>query len=172
MAIFLSGYMLFCGTPAVWLRLPLQDKHNNSDGHTITMEDSFLSSHMSSTYSDCLLYTDVPVSVNTLFSLSFLYIYGGKQTTCTTVWEVFGCCDEERDVISACLASSQLTKHSNSDDSKIRDFFSSQPSMVQWLSSPIFPFCSVVVPLWWHPTKSPLLLPLDPQTHTFSESLW
>ena len=75
MAKFLSGYMLFCGTPAVWLRLPLQDKHNNSDGHTITMEDSFLSSHMSSTYSDCLLYTDVPVSVNTLFSLSFLYIY-------------------------------------------------------------------------------------------------
>ena len=110
MAKFLSGYMIFCGTPAVWLRLPLQDKHNNSDGHTITMEDSFLSSHMSSTYSDCLLYTDVPVSVNTLFSLSFLYIYLGKQTTCTTVWEVFGCCDEERDVIPACLALSHHTQ--------------------------------------------------------------
>ena len=123
MAKFLSGYMLFCGTPAVWLRLPLQDKHNNSDGHTITMEDSFLSSHMSSTYSDCLLYTDVPVSVNTLFSLSFLYIYLGKQTTCTTVWEVFGCCDEERDVIPACHALSQLTAHSNSDDSKIPILF-------------------------------------------------
>ena len=65
----LEWIYVFCGTPAVWLRLPLQDKHNNSDGHTITMEDSFLSSHMSSTYSDCLLYTDVPVSVNTLFSL-------------------------------------------------------------------------------------------------------
>ena len=51
-------------------------------------------------------------------------------------------------------------------------FCSSQPSMVHWLSSPIFPFCSFVVPPWWHLTKSPLLLPLDPQTHTFSESLW
>ena len=49
---------------------------------------------------------------------------------------------------------------------------SSQPSMVHWLSSPIFPFCRPSVPLWWHPTKSPLLHPLDPQTHTFSESLW
>ena len=53
------------------------------------------------------------------------------------------------------------------------NFCSSQPSMVQWLSSSIFPFCRrPSVPLWWHPTKSPLLLPLDPQTHTFSESLW
>ena len=50
-------------------------------------------------------------------------------------------------------------------------FCSSQPSIVHWLSSSIFP-CLVVVPPWWHPTKSPLLLPLDPQTHTFSESLW
>ena len=32
---------------------------------------------------------------------------------------------------------------------------SSQPSMVHWLSSSIFP-CSSFVPLWWHPTKSPL----------------
>ena len=51
-------------------------------------------------------------------------------------------------------------------------YCSSQPSMVHWLSSSIFPFCSSsFVPLWLHPTKSPLLLPLDPQTHTFSESL-
>ena len=35
-----------------------------------------------------------------------------------------------------------------------------------------FLFVWSVVPLWWHLTKSPLLLPLDPQTHTFSESLW
>ena len=34
-------------------------------------------------------------------------------------------------------------------------YCSSQPSMVDWLSSSIFPF-SVVVLLWWHPTKSPL----------------
>ena len=32
---------------------------------------------------------------------------------------------------------------------------SPQPSPVHWLSSSIFPF-SVVVLLWWHPSKSPL----------------
>ena len=32
---------------------------------------------------------------------------------------------------------------------------SSQLSMVQWLSSSIFPCLSFVVLLWWHPTKSP-----------------
>ena len=42
---------------------------------------------------------------------------------------------------------------------------SSQPSMVQWLSSPIFPFCRLVVcPAM---VTSPLLLAPDPQTHTF-----
>ena len=112
--------MLFCGTPAVWLRLPLQDKHNNSDGHTITMEDSFLSSHMSSTYSDCLLYTDVPVSVNTLFSLFFLYMGANKEHV--QLCGKFLVVVTKRDVIPACLALSQLT-HSNSDDPKIRFFF-------------------------------------------------
>ena len=53
-------------------------------------------------------------------------------------------------------------------------FCSSQPSIVHWLSSPIFPCwlvgCSFVPP-WWHPTKSHFYLPQTPQTHTFSESL-
>ena len=54
---------------------------------------------------------------------------------------------------------------------------SSQPSMVHWLSSPVFP-CSVVwlvvrlfVPLWWHRTKSHFFMPQTPQTLTFSEIL-
>ena len=44
----------FCGAVGVWLVL-LEDKHNNGGGHTITKADSFLSSHMSSTYSDILI---------------------------------------------------------------------------------------------------------------------
>ena len=42
---------------------------------------------------------------------------------------------------------------------------SSQPSIVHWLSSPIFP-CSVVcsfVPPWWHLTKSHFYLPHTPK---------
>ena len=45
----------------------------------------------------------------------------------------------------------------------------SLPWSIGWVA---LSFLVVVVPLWWHLTKSPLLLPLDPQTHTFSESLW
>ena len=43
-------------------------------------------------------------------------------------------------------------------------FCSSQPSIVNWLSSPIFP-CSVgclFVPPWWHLTKSHFYLPPNP----------
>ena len=42
---------------------------------------------------------------------------------------------------------------------------SSQPSIVHWLSSPIFPClvgCSFVPP-WWHLTKSHFYLPHDPK---------
>ena len=42
-------------------------------------------------------------------------------------------------------------------------YCSSQPSMVHWLSSPIFPFVCSFVPLWWHPTKSHFSLPHTPK---------
>ena len=49
---------------------------------------------------------------------------------------------------------------------------SSQPSMVHWLSSPIFP-CSVVChPAMVRPVQISLLVASHPQTHTFSESVW
>ena len=47
------------------------------------------------------------------------------------------------------------------------DYCSSQPSMVHWLSSPIFP-CLFGCPAM---VTSPLLPAPDHQTHTFSESL-
>ena len=49
---------------------------------------------------------------------------------------------------------------------------SSQPSMVHWLSSPIFPCWSFVCPAIVTSDQISLLLSPDPQTHTFSESLW
>ena len=52
---------------------------------------------------------------------------------------------------------------------------SSQPSMVHWLSSPIFP-CSFVrlfgCPAMVTPVQISLLVAPHPKTHTFSESLW
>ena len=54
-------------------------------------------------------------------------------------------------------------------------FCSSQPSIVHWLSSPIFP-CSFVrsfgCPAMVTPVEISLLVAPHPQTHTFSESLW
>ena len=47
---------------------------------------------------------------------------------------------------------------------------SSQPSMVHWLSSSIFP-CLFVRPAIVTSNQISLLLAPDPQTHTFSESL-
>ena len=49
---------------------------------------------------------------------------------------------------------------------------SSQPSIVHWLSSPIFPCCSVGCPTMVTSHQISLLLAPHPQTHTFSESLW
>merc|ERR1712004_515094 len=49
---------------------------------------------------------------------------------------------------------------------------SSQPSMVHWLSSSIFPFvCLFVCPAMVTSDQISLLLAPHPQTHTFSESL-
>ena len=48
----------------------------------------------------------------------------------------------------------------------------SRPWSIGWVALSFYFVRSLSVPLWWHPTKSPLLLPLDPQTYTFSESLW
>ena len=51
----------------------------------------------------------------------------------------------------------------------------SLPSIVHWLSSPIFPClvgCSFVRPAMVTPNQISLLLAPHPQTHTFSESLW
>ena len=45
------------------------------------------------------------------------------------------------------------------------------PSIVNWLSSPIFT-CSVVCPAIVTPVQISLLVAPHPQTHTFSESLW
>ena len=54
----------------------------------------------------------------------------------------------------------------------VSSFCSSQPSMVHyWLSSPIFP-CLFVRPAIVTSNQISLLLAPDPQTHTFSESLW
>ena len=60
-----------------------------------------------------------------------------------------------------------------------RESCSSQPSIVHWLSSPIFP-CSVVRLFGWlfvrpamvTPVQISLLVAPHPQTHTFYESLW
>ena len=51
-------------------------------------------------------------------------------------------------------------------------FCSSQPSMVHWLSSSIFPFCSFGCPAMVTPVQISLLVAPHPKTHTFSESLW
>ena len=105
-----------CGCVARWV---LEDKHNNGNGHTITMDDSFLSSHMSSTYSDILMYTYLPkydhnIHTNIIVSIHkkcffcntrwclFVCQYHGKfsakvkdcrQTTRATVLGSFCCCD-------------------------------------------------------------------------------
>ena len=50
-------------------------------------------------------------------------------------------------------------------------FCSSQPSIVHWLSSSIFP-CLVVRPALVTSDQISLLVAPRPQTHTFSESLW
>ena len=50
-------------------------------------------------------------------------------------------------------------------------FCSSQPSIVHWLSSSIFP-CLVVRPAMVTSDQISLLVAPHPQTHTFSESLW
>ena len=53
-------------------------------------------------------------------------------------------------------------------DGQVKIICSSQPSMVHWLSSSIFPY-SFVCPAM---VTSQFLLAPDPPTHTFSESLW
>ena len=53
----------------------------------------------------------------------------------------------------------------------IYKYCSSQPSMVHWLSSSIFP-CSVGCPAMVTPVEISLLVAPHPKTHTFSESLW
>ena len=47
----------------------------------------------------------------------------------------------------------------------------SQPSIVHWLSSSIFPYWLVVCPAVVTPVQISLLVAPHPQTHTFSESL-
>ena len=49
---------------------------------------------------------------------------------------------------------------------------SSQPSIVHWLSSSIFPFWLVVCPAMVTPVQISLLVVPQPLTHTFSKSLW
>ena len=51
-------------------------------------------------------------------------------------------------------------------------FCSSQPSMVHWLSSPIFPCSFVGCPAMVTLVQISLLVAPHPKTHTFSESLW
>ena len=50
------------------------------------------------------------------------------------------------------------------------DYCSYQPSMVHWLSSPIFP-CLFSCPAMVTPVQISLLVAPHPKTHTFSESL-
>ena len=54
---------------------------------------------------------------------------------------------------------------------KYIDFCSSQPSMVHWLSSSIFPCSFVGCPAMVTPVQISLLVAPHPKTHTFSESL-